>query len=194
MPDPLVVAVMPAAGQSTRFGTMKLVADVDGVPLIERSLASLLDAGVAHVVVVSRDGAAFDGVPALADRRVRTIENPDPARGMFSSIQAGLAVAGGDVVLVLPADMPFVSAKTVAAVAARAVATRSLVVPVCQGRRGHPIAIPRPLCDTLLTLEPTTTLKDGLAALSPPLVLLDVTDAGVLRDVDVPDDVGETLR
>jgi CTP:molybdopterin cytidylyltransferase MocA len=65
---------------------------------------------------------------------------------------------------------------------------------VYQGRRGHPIAIPRPLCDTLLTLAPTRTLKDGLAALNPKVVLLDVTDAGVLRDVDVPDDLGEALR
>ena len=173
---------------------MKLLAEVGGVPLIERSLASLLGAGIAQVVVVTRDGEAFTGVPALADRRVTAVLNPDPARGMFSSIQAGLQIVAGDIVLVLPADMPFVSAKTVAAVAARAVATRSLVVPVCQGRRGHPIAIPRPLCDRLLTLEPTTTLKDGLVALSPPVVLLDVTDAGVLRDVDVPDDLGETPR
>jgi molybdenum cofactor cytidylyltransferase len=194
MPDPLVVAVMPAAGRSTRFGAMKLLADVAGVPLIERTLASLLDAGIARLVVVSRTVEAFDGVGLLADPRVILAVNPDPTRGMFSSIQTGLAVAGGDVVLVLPADMPFVAATTVGAVVARAVETRSLVVPVYQGRRGHPIAIPRPLCDTLLTLQPTTTLKDGLAALSPSAILLDVTDAGVLRDVDVPGDLAEALR
>jgi molybdenum cofactor cytidylyltransferase len=120
---------------------------------------------------------------------VAAIVNPDPARGMFSSIQGGLASAGGDVVLVLPADMPFVAPETVAAVIARAVATGSVVVPVHETRRGHPIAIPRPLCDALLALEPTTTLKDALAASGQSMVQLDVADAGVLRDVDVPGDL-----
>ena len=105
----MTVAVVPAAGSSTRFGTMKLLADVGGAPLLERTLASLLDAGVARVVVVTRAGEAFEAVPSMADPRVTVSVNPDPARGMFSSIQTGLAVAGGDVVLVLPADMPFVA-------------------------------------------------------------------------------------
>jgi molybdenum cofactor cytidylyltransferase len=184
-----VVAVVPAAGQSARFGSPKLVADVDGVPLLERTLASLLHASVDRVVVVVRAGDAFDAVPSLADARVTTIVNPDPARGMFSSIQVGLAVAGGEVVLVLPADMPFVPAAIVGAIGGRAIATGSVVVPEYRGRRGHPIAIPGPLCDRLLTLEPSATLKDGLARLGQPALALEVADAGILRDVDVPADL-----
>jgi molybdenum cofactor cytidylyltransferase len=189
IPRSIAVAVVPAAGSSTRFGTMKLLADVEGAPLLDRTLSSLLDAGVARVVVVTRAGDAFEGVPSMADPRVAAIVNPDPTRGMFSSIQAGLAAAGGDVVLVLPADMPFVATETVTAVIARAAATGSVVVPVHQTRRGHPIAIPRPLCDALLALEPTTTLKDALAACGQSTVQLDVPDVGVLRDVDVPGDL-----
>ena len=184
-----VTAVVPAAGRSTRFGAMKLLADVDGRQLIERTIAALLDAGVERVVVVSRDAAAFSGVALLGDRRVETIVNADPERGMFSSIQVGLAAAPGRVVLVLPADMPFVSAATVAAVAGRAGATGAVVVPVHAGRRGHPIAIPQALCAALLALPPTTTLKDGLAASTAGTEPLDVDDPGVLRDVDVPADL-----
>ena len=184
-----VAAVVPAAGQSTRFGTMKLLADVGGAPLLERTLASLLDAGVVRVVVVTRAVDAFEAVSSMADPRVAVVVNPDPARGMFSSIQAGLTIAGGDVVLVLPADMPFVAPETVVAVVGRATATGSVVVPVHEARRGHPIAIPRRLCDVLLAIEPTTTLKDALAAAGASMVLLDVPDPGVLRDVDVPGDL-----
>jgi molybdenum cofactor cytidylyltransferase len=189
-----VTAVVPAAGASTRFGSMKLVADVDGLPLLQRTLASLLDAGVARVVVVTRDGAAFPAVPALADPRVTTAVNPDPARGMFSSIQAGLGAAGGDVVLVLPADMPFVSAATVEAVAARAAASGAVIVPAHGGRRGHPIAIPRRLCDRLATLAPEASLKEALAAVGAPRLELDVADPGVVHDVDVPDDLTRQPR
>ena len=93
--------------------------------------------GVARVVVVTRAGDAFEAVPSMADPRVAAVVNPNPTRGMFSSIQAGLAAAGGDVVLVLPADMPFVATETVTAVIARAAATGSVVVPVHQTRRGR---------------------------------------------------------
>jgi molybdenum cofactor cytidylyltransferase len=189
VPASRIAAVVPAAGQSQRFGSRKLVADVGGVPLIERTIASLLQARVDRVVVVTRAGDAFDGVPSLADPRVTTTVNPDPARGMFSSIQCGLAIAAGDVVLVLPADMPFVPAAAVVAVAARAVASGSIVVPVHDGRKGHPIAIPRPLCDRLLTLPPTTTLKEGLACFGQAVVRLEIGDAGILHDVDVPGDL-----
>jgi molybdenum cofactor cytidylyltransferase len=185
-----VTAVVPAAGRSTRFGAMKLLADVDGRQLIERTICALLDAGVQRVVVVTRDPAAFSGVPVLHDRRVATIVNGDPERGMFSSIQAGLAASTGDVVLVLPADMPFVAAATVAAVAARALETGSVVVPVHRARRGHPIAVPGALRAALLACAPTTTLKDALAVSAAAIVALEVADAGILRDVDVPGDLG----
>jgi molybdenum cofactor cytidylyltransferase len=187
--EPLVVAVVPAAGQSTRFGSIKLLADLGGAPLLQRTLASLLDAGVARVVVVTREDQGFEAVPSMADSRVSTVVNPDPARGMFSSIQAGLADVGGDVVLVLPADMPFVAPGTVAAVVARAAATGSVIVPVHQGSNGHPLAVPSAVRDRLLPLDPATTLKDALAAVGASRETLDVPDPGVLRDVDVPSDL-----
>jgi molybdenum cofactor cytidylyltransferase len=188
-PGHRVAAVVPAAGESRRFGARKLLADVGGVPLIDRTVAALLQAGVERVVVVIRAGDTFDAVPSFADARVTTAVNPDPARGMFSSIQAGLAVAGGDIVLVLPADMPFVAADTVRAVMARAAATRTLVVPVHDGRRGHPIAIPGSLVERLTALDPHTTLKEALAALMASRDSVDVSDPGILRDVDVPADL-----
>jgi molybdenum cofactor cytidylyltransferase len=192
MPETLVTAVVPAAGQSTRFGGRKLVADVGGVPLLDRTLASLLDGGIDRVIVVVQAGATFAGVARFADPRVSTVVNPDPDRGMFSSIQIGLAVADGDVVVVLPADMPFVAPATVAAVVAQARRASSLVVAVHAGKRGHPIAFPRAVRDGLLRLDPGSTLKAGLAATSP--LLLAVADPGVLRDVDVRDDLARDAQ
>jgi molybdenum cofactor cytidylyltransferase len=90
---------------------------------------------------------------------------------------------------VLPADMPFVPASAVAAVASHAVASGAVVVPVHEGRNGHPIAIPRALCDRLLMLAPATTLKEGLAGFGPGVVRLEIGDAGILHDVDVPGDL-----
>ena len=102
------VAVVPAAGRSERFGSMKLLADVGGEPLLNRTLRSLLGAGYAPVIVVVSPSAALEAVTMLRDSRVRVVVNPDPSRGMFSSIQTGLIEADGDVIAILPADMPVV--------------------------------------------------------------------------------------
>lgn len=183
-------AVVPAAGRASRFGGRKLLADVAGAPLLQRTLESLLQAAVERVIVVIRGGDVFEGVPALDDPRVTIVGNPDPERGMFSSIQAGLAAAPDDVpVLVIPADMPFVAAATVAAVAAHAATTGTVVIPVHDGRRGHPIALPARLREGLLARDPSISLKAALAALDAPIALVDVADAGILHDVDTPADL-----
>src|ERR1700716_838607 len=115
------VAVVTAAGSAARFGGKKLLTPIDGEPLLDHTIRALLEGGVAEViVVVGRDARAGieRAVKSMLDPRVRPIENPDPSRGMFSSIQEGVAQAQGDAILVMPGDMPFVTAETVRSVIA----------------------------------------------------------------------------
>jgi molybdenum cofactor cytidylyltransferase len=190
MTESPIAAVVPAAGASTRFGSRKLLADVDGEPLLERTLRSLLEAGLDRIVVVIRAGDGPLPVRSTLDPRVTMVVNPDPARGMFSSIQVGLArTAGVAPVLVIPADMPFVAAASITAVAERAAATGAVVIPTYDGRRGHPIALPGRLREALLACDPAGSLKAALAGLDAPVSLIDVPDPGILRDVDTPADL-----
>jgi molybdenum cofactor cytidylyltransferase len=123
----------------------------------------------------------------LADPRVRVVTNPDPARGMLSSIQAGVAAADGDPILILPGDMPFVSAATVAAVIAACLRTGRIVSPRHDGRRGHPLALPGGCRGDILSAGLDQTLSDVLGGRD--RFVLDVADPGILRDVDVPGDL-----
>jgi molybdenum cofactor cytidylyltransferase len=187
--DNSIAAVVPAAGRSERFGSMKLLADVDGQPLVNRTLAALVEAGVDPVVVVIAQAAPLETVALMAHANVRTVVNRDPSRGMFSSIQCGMAAAKGDVIVVLPADMPFVQAATVSRVVRTCFETNRVVVPVFSGRRGHPVGIPGGLRAGLLMMPPDRSLKDALAALGEECLLVDVDDEGVVRDVDVQGDL-----
>jgi molybdenum cofactor cytidylyltransferase len=110
---------------------------------------------------------------------------------MFSSIQAGLGQVAGteDPVLVLPADMPFVSGATVAGVIEACRRERRIVIPVCKEQRGHPVAFPRDLCDRIVMEPAASTLKAALTATRAARFELPVDDAGVLRDVDVRGDM-----
>lgn len=186
----IVAAVVPAAGAARRFGSQKLVADMAGEPLLQHTLRSLLDGGVAHIILVTPPRHDLQSVSLVHDPRVSLATNVDPDRGMFSSIQAGLAeVPPGAALLVLPADMPFVRPSTVEALIARHQSAGAAVVAAYRGTRGHPLLLPAATRAALLDAPPETTLKAALADLRMAIEEMDVDDAGVLRDVDVRGDL-----
>jgi molybdenum cofactor cytidylyltransferase len=169
-PRPRVVAVIPAAGKSTRFGSDKRRVLIDGVPMLDRVVNLLTEGGAEEVVVVE--------------------SNPGVDRGMFSTIQIGLAgIDPTHVALVHPCDMPFTSPETVHLVVAECFRTRRPVCPRFAGKRGHPLAIPAGLIPQLLAVDPTTPLNAALASVGAVRIELDVNDPGSIRDVDVPADL-----
>lgn len=187
------VAIVPAAGSAERFGGAKLLAEVDGRPLLERTVASLLDGGVERVGVVlgPEAGRLRDGVGLLSDARVRTATNPDPSRGMLSSIQVGLALVEGDPLLVLPGDMPFVAAATVRKLLDAYRSKAAIVSPRFAGKRGHPIVIPARFRLEILGAPEGSDLHAVLKPFADDRLDVDVDDPGVLRDVDRPEDLRE---
>ena len=193
------VAVVPAAGSAVRFGGTKLLALIDGEPLLDRTIAALLDGGVDQIVVVVGPDAdeLMRDVNAFSDPRVRPTVNPDPSRGMFSSLQAGLSLAEGDAdaLVVLPADMPFVLPATVRLLLATFAAKSAIVSPRSNGKRGHPVILPPDLRDEIRSADALLTLHDILKRHPDRRVDVDVLDRGVVRDVDRPEDLpgGETL-
>jgi molybdenum cofactor cytidylyltransferase len=183
------VAIVPAAGRSDRFGSPKLVATFDGEPLLARTVRSLLEGHVARVVVVAPETGAFDHLPQIRDPRVVVVVNPDPDRGMFSSIQVGWAAADGDPVLILPGDMPFVQAATVGAVLAAYRRTPGFVVAQRHARHGHPIALPGALRAAILAAPAMSTLDAFIKAQGLVAIEVEVEDKGILQDVDTPADL-----
>ena len=111
---------------------------------------------------------------------------------MFSSIQTALSnpAAKAETVLVLPADMPFVNARTVRRLIAVSDGEGRVIVPSYGGRRGHPIVIPGRLRQALLDADPRGSLRNALGQLGVETMFLDVDDEGIVRDVDVPSDLG----
>jgi molybdenum cofactor cytidylyltransferase len=183
-------AVVPAAGAATRFGGGKLLAPIDGQPMLDRTIGALLDAGIADIVVVRPPGDGWDAeFRSLSDTRVRTVTNPDPSRGMFSSIQLGVGAVSGAPIAVLPGDMPFVRAETVRALLNLAGRANAIVSPALNGRRGHPVFLPADLAGVILAAPPYAALSEILRPYADRFVNLDVTDPGVVRDVDVIEDL-----
>lgn len=192
----MTLAIVPAAGASRRIGRPKLLLPY-GTSTIMASLASALRAGGASPVVIvtapddtelQEHARAFGAVVAV---------NPDPERGMLSTIQEGLAALGGadrlaqrgEVVLVAPADLPAVRPGTVAELLWRRTAAGApLAVPAYHGQRGHPLAIAPDLLPEIATLDLSIGLKQLLERHAASVLEVPVDDPGAVRDVDTPED------
>jgi molybdenum cofactor cytidylyltransferase len=186
------VAIVTAAGSAERFGGKKLLTPIDGRPLLDHTIGALLDGGAAEVIVVVGSDARAElerDVNALLDPRVRVVVNPDPSRGMFSSIQEGAGQAHGDAILILPGDMPFVAADTVRAVIAKYAQKPAIVSPRYRGKRGHPVALPGSLRDEIRASDPWATLHEVIKRHTEMRVDVDLDDRGIVRDVDRQEDL-----
>jgi molybdenum cofactor cytidylyltransferase len=94
-----------------------------------------------------------------------------------------------DVVMILPADMPFVRSPTMVSVASACARAGAPIVAAHRGRRGHPLALPATLLPALVNASATGSLRDALTSVDVTVTTVEVDDAGVLRDVDVPADL-----
>lgn len=183
----MIGAVVLAAGASTRMGAPKAALTVHaGTSFVETILTTLRVAGVGAVRVVAAPGAFPAADPVV---------NPDPARGMLSSVQCGLRALPGDceAILLWPVDHPLVTPSTVGAmVAAFRAGDPPVVVPTFGGRRGHPVLFARRVVPELFSADPALGARAVVHAHPDRLELL-VADPGVIQDVDTPEDYRQLL-
>ncbi|WP_321489267.1 NTP transferase domain-containing protein [uncultured Hyphomonas sp.] len=107
--------ILLAAGQSERFQEGdKLLADLAGRPVLTHTAARLAEQPVAARIAVTGPGQA-DRQKILKSAGWQIIENKDAAAGQSTSLKAGMDAVMGmpdvEQVLVLLADMPFISDK-----------------------------------------------------------------------------------
>jgi molybdenum cofactor cytidylyltransferase len=141
-PPRRVAAIVLAAGRASRMGENKLLAELDGEPLVRHAVRAALASPARPVVVVTGNDA--DRVrAAVAGLPVEIVHNPDYATGMASSLRAGVAaVKDAAGALVCLGDMPRVTAAHLARLVDEFVAADddgAIVVPTCDRKRGNPV-------------------------------------------------------
>jgi molybdenum cofactor cytidylyltransferase len=184
-----VAGIVLAAGASSRAGFPKALAKLGAKTFAELSVEMLAGLDEVVVVVGAPHGPTIRSV--LGVRAVHFAENRDPARGMLSSLQAGLAVLSGDVEAAVVAliDHPRVAPATIVTLVNAWRRTQANVVrPISHGHGGHPVVISRPLFAHLLAAPPTASTRDELHRIGRVLDL-EVLDTGVIDDLDTAEDI-----
>jgi molybdenum cofactor cytidylyltransferase len=183
--------ILLAAGYGSRFDPSglhnKLLATLpDGTPVVFQSARRLLST-VSRVVAVVRPGSE-KLAEVLDEAGCDVMFSIDAERGMGATLAAAVrATHDAQGWLVTLGDMPWIESQTMEVVARSLDGGASIVAPFYRGQRGHPAGF------GAIHLEALSALDGDAGAralfMSEAVERIDVNDANILRDVDLPEDL-----
>lgn len=194
--DPADVSVIIlAAGRSHRFGAVnKMLHPIDSQPMIRRTVNQVLMAELGDVVVVTGHDAD-DVERALQGLKIRCARNATPWAGMGTSLATGANAIRADAqaMFVVLGDMPKLQPKTLLTLldALDPQGGHDIVVPVYDGKRGHPVLFAARYFTRLRALSGDKGARDILNAHPERVCAVPVDDPGTLLDIDTPEDLKE---
>jgi molybdenum cofactor cytidylyltransferase len=190
-----VAALVLAAGRSQRMGAAnKLLAMVDGKPIVAHVVDRLVDSGLARIVIVT--GHQAEAVAAaLAGRPVAFVHNADYAAGMAASIRTGIGALGAEAsgAMICLGDMPRVAAGTLRALrdAFDPDGGNGICVPVHGGRRGNPVIWAERFFPELAALHGDVGGRTLFADHEEEIAEVPVDDPAIFLDIDTQDALAE---
>lgn len=198
---PRIVGVLLAAGQGSRFGGDKLLAPMPvgadraepGTPLGVVTANHLIEALPHSIAVVRPRDAQLSAWFQAAGLRVVSCANADD--GMGASLACGVtAASGADGWVIALADMPWIAAATIRAIGDAIASGADIAAPSYRGERGHPVGFSGSHYEALASLTGDAGARSLIERCLDRLTWIDVDDAGILRDVDTPEQLGAAAR
>lgn len=193
-----VPGLVLAAGRGRRFGGgSKMLADVDGRPVLRHVVESALATRLDPVVVVLGAGAeaGLKAIEGLEDPRLRVVFNPAWASGKASSFEVGLREVPADApgIVALLGDMPRVKPWLIERVREEFELSGRLCFPVFPGdegpEKGHPTAYPRELFGEIGALVGDDTALAAVRRHWGEAVKIPLDDASTQADIDTAQDL-----
>ncbi len=188
-PVPRVAGVIPCAGASSRMGTSKALLDAGGRSFLAATVGALVAGGCDPVMVIIAAGQDDEERKAKSAGAV-TLLNPDPGEGPITSLRLALGALAGTVeaVAFLPVDHPRVTPDTVTRLREALLASDApLVLPVFEGKRGHPALFRRTLFAELSDPGLEGGARTVVHAHLNDALQVEVDDPGVVMDIDTPE-------
>lgn len=186
-----VVGILLAAGQGRRFDptgvrNKLLQTTASGLAVIEAAASTLLAVTGTALAVIPPHAEELSRL--LRATGCRPVTCPQSDQGMGASLVCGLRAAPpADGYLIALGDMPYVQADTLRALVDAIAGGAGIAAPVCDGRRGNPVAFSSLYLPALLRLQGDEGARRLLK--NHPVQAVAVADAGIFRDVDTPGDL-----
>ena len=197
-PLPEISGVILAGGRSSRFGSDKLAARLEGRTLLDLAIAGVA-AVASEIVVVLAPGD--DRTPQPIDRPVRLVMDPERHGGPLVGLLAGLEAVDQPLTIVAGGDMPTLSAAVLGAMVRALEASDPGWDAVVLASRGDRVPLPAVVRTGAATTWARQLVGDGERRLRSLFERLPTRaleegewrpfdpDGATLRDVDQPGDL-----
>jgi molybdenum cofactor cytidylyltransferase len=188
-----VTAIVLAAGRSSRMAPRnKLLAPLEGEPIVARVAGTAIESGADPVIVVT--GFEAERVAqALRGLNITLVHNSNFEEGLSTSLRAGLEAlpANIDDALILLGDMPFVEARDLKALMRSFAAKdrRTICVPVRHCERGNPVLWGAAHFTEIMAMSGDVGAKQLLEQYQQRVIEVPVESDGVFTDIDTPADL-----
>lgn len=193
-PGPRIAALLLAAGKSSRMGANKMLAEVDGRPMVARTAQRLL-ASRARPIVAVIGNQADEVEAALGKLPVERVRNPDFADGLSTSLKRGLAALPADIdgVVVCLGDMPLIAGRDIERLIAafNPLEGRAIVVPTRRGQRGNPILWSRQFFAEMLALTGDQGARKLIEEHADLVAETEMDSDAIFIDIDTPQALAE---
>jgi len=186
-----ISAIVLTAGASSRMGKPKALLEWNGSTFLETICSKLAKLEIPTVVVKSPAKELITPLPPLlrGNSGIFMTENPRPEDGILSSFRCGLRKLKSkeaNVMLCL-VDHPAVNQETYKKLCSNAQKDK-IVIPVCDGRHGHPVIFGADFVSELLEKECPEGAKTIVKSHPESVLEIEVDDRGILMDIDTPEE------
>jgi molybdenum cofactor cytidylyltransferase len=193
---PRVAAIVLAAGMSTRMGSNKLIADMNGEPLVRHVVRAAESSRARPIAVVTgHDHKSVGG--ALTDTETTIVHNPDFRDGLSTSLRAGICALGECAgAIILLGDMPAISSSLIDRMIAAfdPADGRAICVATCKGQRGHPVLFARRFFPELLTISGDIGARQIIENNRDLVCEIEAENDGPLIDIDTREELERFAR
>jgi molybdenum cofactor cytidylyltransferase len=198
----MTMALIPAAGKSTRMGRPKLSLLVGDKTVLELVIGAFQQAGVERIlVVVGPDDGELTRLATAAGAHIYSLDRETP--DMRATVVEGLGwleerfhPAESENWFLSPADHPTLEAETIRQVmrVAQASPHSSIIIPTWQGKRGHPALISWRHVAAIRAIPAGLGLNTYFREHTAEAVETPVGNEEILRDLDTPADYERLVR